>query len=68
MFSYSAFHNAQVINMGLESVITAAASWQVTVLICAPVTTWSRLFVTFSVNLSVLTLFLYQKRRFDCVQ
>ena len=38
-FSYSAFNHVQVINVGLESVSAAAASWPVTVLICAPACT-----------------------------
>jgi hypothetical protein len=61
-FSYSAFDRVEVINMGLESV-RAAASWPVTVLICAPAydPDGHALFFTFSGNLSLLCLLLYQK-------
>jgi len=48
--------------VGLESVSAAAASWLVTVLICAPACNQMVTpFVTFSINLSFLCLFLYKK-------
>ena len=63
MFYLSAFHHVQVINVGLESVSAAAASWPVTVLICAPacnqmVTPFCYLFCKFI----VIMPFLIQKK------